>query len=204
MYENQFGYRKQRSTNLAASLLFDNIRKEIDQGKLVGAVFIDLTKAFDTIGHSTLLSKLPSYGINENELEWFKDYLFNRKQLVNYLNETSSFRNVNCGVPQGSILGPLLFLLMFNDIYIALNKARLIKFADDTVIYYADHNFDVIENTLNNELESISNFLRENELIINLKVGKTESMLFGTAKKLKQHHHLNLEFRNQNVNSTNR
>ena len=130
--------------------------------------------------------------------------MFNRKQLVNYLNETSSFRNVNCGVPQGSILGPLLFLLIFNDIYIALNKARLIKFADDTVIYYADHNFDVIENTLNNELESISNFLQENELIINLKVGKTESMLFGTPKKLKQHHHLNLEFRNQNVNSTNR
>ena len=173
------------STDVAASLLCDNVRKEIDQGNLVGAVFIDLSKAFDTIGHSILLSKLPCYGIDESELQWFTDYIFRRHQTVCYLNEFSEPYPVTCGVPHGSILGPLLFLMVFNDMYLCLNKARLITFADDTVIYFSHNDFHVIENTLNNELNSISEYLRDNELIINLKTGKTESMLFGTSKKLK-------------------
>ena len=109
--KNQFGYRKKRSTELATTLFLDNIRRKIDKGKLVGALFIDLSKAFDNIGHSVLLSKLPAYGIKSKELEWFENYLFDRKQIVQYDGATSQSQPLYCCVPQGSIIGPLLFLL---------------------------------------------------------------------------------------------
>ena len=109
----QYGYRKNRSTELATSLLLDDIRKKVDQGYMVGAIFIDLSKAFDTIGHGILLSKLPSYGIENTELAWFTDYLFGRRQFVSYDNEVSAGNPVTCGVPQGSILGPLLVFNKF-------------------------------------------------------------------------------------------
>ena len=93
----------------------DNIRKEVDRGNMVGAVFIDLSKAFGTLGHSTLLAELPAYGINGNKLLWFTDYIFGRQQYVQLGKNTSSMQLVYSGVPQGSILEPLLFNLYFND-----------------------------------------------------------------------------------------
>ena len=116
--DKQFGYRKYRSTELAVNLFVDDIRKSIDDGKLVGALFVDLSKAFDTISHSTLLAKLPTYGIHEVELDWFRDYLFNRHQQVFYEKERSNVFEVVCGVPQGSVLGPLLFTM---NMYICSN-----------------------------------------------------------------------------------
>ena len=97
----QYGCRKNRSTKLASTLLLDDIQKSVDCGELVGAVFIDLSKAFDTIGHEILLSKLPSYGIRNTELTWFTDYLFSRKQLVNFDKCSLKKESVLCGVPQG-------------------------------------------------------------------------------------------------------
>jgi hypothetical protein len=132
-----------------------------------------------------LLSKLKSYGINDIELNWFTQYLFNRKQQVVLDNIKSEIHHVKCGVPQGSILGPLLFLLFFNDFGDILHRASKIKFADDTVLYYSSDDFHVIERVLNSELINVENYLNDNDLVINLKKGKTESMLFGTAKKLK-------------------
>ena len=129
---NQFGYRHKRSTDLAATLLLDDIRREVDKGNLVGVVFIDLSKAFDTISHATLLEKLKAYGINDGELHWFTAYLFNRTQQVVMGNVKSEIEHVNCGVPQGSILGSLLFLVFFNDFPEVLIRARVIQFADDT------------------------------------------------------------------------
>ena len=181
----QYGYRRMRSTDLAATLLLDNFRKEVDKGNLVGVVFMDLSKAFDTIAHSTLLGKLTTYGINNKELDWFTSYLFNRTQQVVLDNVKSEIQHVHCGVPQGSILGPLLFLVFFNDFPDVLLRADIIQFADDTVIYFSSNNFHVIENVLNKELENVTNYFHENDLVINLKKGKTESMLIGTNHKLK-------------------
>lgn len=126
--EFQFGFRRGLSTELAATLLLDDIRREVDSGKLVGAVFIDLSKAFDTISHAKLLDKLSRYGINDGELEWFKDYLFSRKAVVSYNNCLSEVHEIYSGVPQGSILGPLLFLVFFNDITDVVNHSKVIKY----------------------------------------------------------------------------
>ena len=180
----QFGYRKGRSTELAASLFLDNARKDIDNGYLVGAVFLDISKAFDTIGHGVLLSKLPLYGIEGNELQWFTDYLFNRRQCVCYDNTVSSNLPVFCGVPQGSILGPLLFMIFFNDLPDCLKYSRIVQYADDTVLCVPGKNTNDIEFMLNYDLKHVATYFIENDLIVNLKKGKTEVMLLGTRKRI--------------------
>ena len=168
----QFGFRPKLSTELAATHLLDNIRKSVDDGKLVGAVFIDLSKAFDTISHSKLLKKLPKYGIDGKEYAWFKDYLFARKAVVSYNNCVSDEQELYSGVPQGSILGPLLFIMLFNDITDAIRHSRIVKYADDTVIDFADKDSKSTRSNLNEDMDLISSWLKENELIINMKGGK--------------------------------
>ena len=198
------GYRKKRSTDIAATYFVDNIRKNIDIGKLVGAIFIDLTKAFDTVSHSVLLSKLSVYGIKGVELEWFTNYLFGRKQQVvtEYTKSESEF--ISCGVPQGSILGPVLFLLYFNDFSKTLFKSEVLMFAGDTVVFYAGKSAEEIESVLNSELENIFRYFIKNDLIVNLRKGKTEALLFGTRRRLNMLHGQSaLKFGTFEINSTN-
>ena len=121
----QFGFRKGRSATHAVTYLSDYIRSNMDIGNCTGAIYIDLRKAFDTVDHGTLLSRLQEYGIKNRELEWFSDYLFNRKQLVQYNNTTSETEYVTTGVPQGSILGPLFFLVHMNDITVEVEKCKI-------------------------------------------------------------------------------
>ena len=109
------------NSQLAAALLCDNIRKEMNNGNMIGAVYLDLSKAFDTIGHGLLLNKLNTYGVSGKELNWFTDYLFNRTQIVEIENVRSDTEPVYCGVLQGSILSPLLFIVFFNDLVENLN-----------------------------------------------------------------------------------
>ena len=108
--------RSKQSTELAATLFTDNIRKSVDDKMLVGSVFIDFSKAFDSLLHSKLLHKLPAYGITGIEFQWFTNYIFNRKHIVSYNDQPSKMSSITCGVPQGSILGPLLLVIFVNNI----------------------------------------------------------------------------------------
>ena len=122
---------------------------------MVGALFIDLSKAFNTISHAQLLTKLPQYGIKDIELEWFTDYLFCRTAYVSYDGHISSKHYITCGVPQGSILGPLLFLISFNDIVDAIEHCNLIKYADDDVLYTAGKDIESIKSRLSGDMLNI-------------------------------------------------
>jgi len=201
--DRQFGYRRNRSTNLATTLLLDEIKKQVNEGLLVGSVFIDLSKAFDTLSHATLLNKLQSYGVEGEELNWMKDYLFSRKQYIQIESHISNLEPCYNGVPQGSILGPLLFLIFFNDFQEQLQNTRTIMYADDTVIYCSGKDVSSIEKALTNDLTRISTYFNTNELIINMNVGKTEVMLFGTAKRVATQPCLNVMYNLQTVNNTN-
>ena len=180
----QFSFRKNRSTELAATCFIDDIHKCMDRGQYTGAVYIDLSKAFDTISHTSILAKLPRFGINGKAREWFTNYLFRRHQRVDFKNNLSSPQPIFCGVPQGSILGSLLFLLHFNESVKTLLHSKIIKYDDDTVLYVSHKNITVIEKLLNEDFTRFCSWLEDNELIINLKKGKTELMIFGTSIRL--------------------
>ena len=150
---SQYGYKKNRSTEQAAIFLCDEIRKNVNEGKLFGVVFIGLRCAFDTINHAALLNKLTLYGINS---DWFKSYLFDRKQLV----EIDGVKEcVTSGVLQDSIFGPLLFLLFFDIIADCLQHSRIILYADDTVLYLSTaKDIDTINNCISEDMEKLSQF----------------------------------------------
>ena len=135
LHKNQFGFRPKLSTCLALLQLIDDVSKSIDDGNITVGVFIDLAKAFDTVDHAILLNKLNFYGIRGTALNWFRSYLTNRNQYV-YLNGAeSSCALIRCGVPQGSILGPILFLIYINDLNSFSKTLNTIVFADDTNLF---------------------------------------------------------------------
>ena len=207
LFEYQFGFRPNHSTELAVTYFTDLIRKQADSGKATGAVFIDLSKAFDTISHSVLLRKLSRYGVYDMELQWlFSDYLFLRKQIVQFNGVHSEPNPVYTGVPQGSILGPLLFLIFFNDVHspLPVHHCKVITYADDTVIFASASDIDAILGNLSQDLDDLSTWFHEKEFIFNLKKGKTEVMLFGTSKRLSLFHdrQVNLSVNGSSINTT--
>ena len=176
----QYGFRRERSTQHAVMKFVDYIRENMDQGKVTGALYMDFREAFDTVSHSCILHKLPYYGITSNELAWIGDYLFNRSQLVNFNGTCSKLEYITHDVPQGSILGPLLFIILVNDLNLKLGKCELLMYADDTVLYFADKKASNIKSVLNSESDIIHQWITENCLILNLKKGKTEFVLYGS------------------------
>ena len=175
-YNYQFGFRKSHSTSHAIITLVERVSKVLDMGKYVVGVFLDLKKAFDTVDHTILLRKLEQYGIRGKTLRWFESYLSNRTQYVEYNNSKSDTKIITYGVPQGSILGPLLFIIYMNDFSMSSDLLFSILFADDTSVFIEGTNFTNISQILNTELENVNIWLKANKLTVNIK--KTHYMMF--------------------------
>lgn len=177
----QFGFRSGSSTSLALVSLLDYLKKSIDSGKFIGSVFLDFTKAFDTINHATLFNKLEAYGVTGAPLTFLKNYLHNREWSVYVSGASSETKLINQGVPQGSILGPLLFIIYINDLVDAIKSTHCVLYADDTTIIAAEDSLTALTLHLNNTFLDISKWCYENQLIIN--PAKTKFMIFRSAQR---------------------
>ena len=175
LYQFQFGFRKNHSTFMALVILLEKITEALDNSQFGICILIDFRKAFDTVEHNILLEKLNHYGIRGNALQWFNCYLSNRYQYVNYNNTSSDMKLITCGVPQGSILGPLLFLLYINDIASVSNLFSIL-FADDTTLFYSSKSLQELATVVNNELRKVIEWLNANRLSLN--IDKTNFMIF--------------------------
>lgn len=186
---NQFGFRKNRSTYMAINNLYDTITTAIDNKLCTVGIFLDLSKAFDTLDHSILLQKLNHCGIRGTSNLWIENYLSDRQQFVVFNGKNSPTNTIRCGVPQGSILGPLLFLLYINDLPNCSTTLKFILFADDTNIICTCKDPNTLETILNNDLEIISNWFKLNKLSLN--ISKTNYMIF----KSKYNRNTDINFR---------
>ena len=169
LYKFQFGFRESHSPNLAIIYLVDKISNALEEGDYVLGLFLDFSKAFDTVNHDILFDKLEIYGIRGTALDWFKSYFDSRKQYVVFDGVESSSRYITCGVPQGSILGPLLFLLYINDLSSVSDKLFSLLFADDSNMFLSGKDPNSLIETMNSEMEKVTKWLKVNKLSLNLK-----------------------------------
>lgn len=154
---------------MALTRLVDNITKATDNKEIILGVFVDLSKAFDTVNHAILLQKLSLYGLCSSNLSWFKGYLSDRMQFVSWNSTSSDFKSISCGVPQRSILGLLLFLIYVNDLYMTSSKTSFILSADDSNIFLSGKNGPKLILEINTELRKVDTWFKANKLSLNIK-----------------------------------
>ena len=196
-YENQFGFRKNSSTEHAAMFLVNKVTTALNDKKCAGAVFLDMSKAFDCVDHSILLNKLDHFGIRGVALKWFESYFRDRKQITTFSDVISTNINeIKCGAPQGSILAPLLYLIYVNDLSKCTKKTTSILFADDTTLVSFGKNENEVVDSLNSDLCEIQEWLISNRLTLNAK--KTKFLIFG-RKKSKNNQKFHVQINDEQV-----
>ena len=179
----QFGFRPNLSTNITLTRVTEEILLNIGDKFITGAVFIDLRKAFDTVDHTLLIAKLKNIGFSAPVINWFTSYLSSRTAVTSINNITSTPEPITVGVPQGSILGPLLFLIFINDLPQCLKHCKSILYADDTLLYYAGKTENDLQVKINEDLNSLSQWLNNNLLTLNYE--KTKFMITTKSNQLK-------------------
>ena len=192
LHKLQYGFRKNSSTELAVTQIVDEIVKTIEKKSILCSIFLDLAKAFNTVNHEILLKKLNTYGIRGNALKLLSSFLVNRKQCTTVNGQKSNFSVVDSGVPQGSTLGPLLFLIYINDLPLHTNL-RVRLFADDACLSFESDNAVLLEEKVNFELNKVNEWLNENKLFLNS--SKSNFLIF-TKKRLNHDFKINVGLEN--------
>ena len=181
LYNNQFGFRNHHSINHALISITEKIKNALDDGKYACGVFLDFQKAFDTVNHKILLSKLEHYRIRGMSLKLFQNYLMNQAQFVETNKKSSDVLPINYGVPQVSVLGPLQFLIYINDVNGAVTHSKVHHFADDTNMLYFSNSLKDTNRKVNYDLRHIVEWLRANKISLNS--GKIELILLRSKHK---------------------
>ena len=194
----QFGFRKNHSTELALIEMVDQIKMSLDDSKITCGIFVDLSKAFDTVNHEILIGKLEHYGITGRALELFKSYLENRKQYVSLDNHKSDTKTINCGVPQGSVLGPLFFIIFINDLPNCCPLGNFRIFADDTNVFIHGDNIDELIIACRQIMIALSSWFISNKLTLNAE--KTSFTIFKSPRKIINNMPDSISFLNHKIN----
>lgn len=177
----QSGFRKNHNCESLITLIITKWKIEIHDRKVIVAVFLDLKRAFETVDRDILLQKLDRYGIRNTELNWFKSYLLGRRQKTKVNNLLSDATNVNFGVPQGSLLGVLLFLIYINDMEKKVVHSKLMLFADDALLFVSDVSVDEGIDKINSDLKELQNWFQMNKLKLN--INKTKAMILNGSTR---------------------
>ena len=194
---NQFGFRRRRSTEFALAQFTDEVLENMDNGLVTGAVYIDLKKAFDTVNHTIMIKKLKTMVISSTNMAWFHSYLSSRCQKTVIGQAMSATRKATVGVPQGSILGPLLFSIYINYLPACLQNATVTLFADDTALYCSSQSAHELQTLLNEDLDRLAQWLYQHKLTLN--ISKSKFMLIGGSKKLKSLSKVTLNIKNKEL-----